>query len=235
MSIWYECHGLNHKKSLSLQPWRIVEAQHISSSRDLVDTKEEHDILEALIEQSKPKLTHDKHYLISTPFRYPPLKYGSRFGHIYEPSIWYGSIKLATAFAEVAYYRLKFLNDSEVDLGFIEIPVTAFKTHLQTSSGIDLSAPPFNHYQHKISHQTSYEDSQRIGMDMREAGIETFIFVSARDKNQGKNVGAFIPDVFKLKNKQYIYSMQNWRCMANKNVIEFSREELLARKHFEFT
>jgi hypothetical protein len=94
----------------------MVEAQHISSSRDLVESREEHDLLEELLENSKPQIVNNIHYLIFTPFRYPPLKYGSRFGSNHEPSLWYGSINLHTALAEVAFYRLKFFEDTSADL-----------------------------------------------------------------------------------------------------------------------
>ncbi|MCV6615090.1 MAG: RES family NAD+ phosphorylase [Cellvibrionaceae bacterium] len=39
---------------------------------------------------------------MSTPFRYPPLAYGSRFGSTLERGIFYASQELATAFAESA-------------------------------------------------------------------------------------------------------------------------------------
>lgn len=235
MSIWTESEGINYCKYLSLEPWRIVEAQHVSSSRDLVDSREEHDLLEALLEKSKPPSEKDKHYLIFTPFRYPPLRYGSRFGTAYEPSLWYGSVSLKTAFAEVAYYRLKFFDDTEAKLEFIEILMTAFKAFIETDNGIDLTALPFKKYSDRISHKTCYDYSQGLGREMRDSKIEAFIFTSARDKNRGQNIAAYTAEVFKMKNKKYISSMQNWRCVANKNVIEFTRDEILFKKREEFS
>lgn len=82
MSIWNECEGIKFRKFVTLEPWRMVEAQHISSSRDLVESREEHDLLEQLLENTKPIISNTKHYLIFTPFRYPPLAYGSRFGTV---------------------------------------------------------------------------------------------------------------------------------------------------------
>lgn len=235
MSVWTECEGIKFCQTLDVEPWRIVEAQHISSSRDLVESREDHDLLEELLENSKPPIENNKHYLIVTPFRYPPLKYGSRFGNTYEFSLWYGSISLQTAFAEVAFYRLKFFTDTSANLDYIEIPMTAFKAYIKTKNGIDLTKPPFKKYQDKISDKTSHEYSQQLGTEMREANIEAFIYTSARDKRLGENVAAFNADVFKMNKKQYISNMQNWRCMANKNVIEFSRDELVFRKHLEFS
>lgn len=216
----------------------MVEAQHISSSRDLVDSREEHDLLENLLENSKPAIAHQKHYLIFTPFRYPPLAYGSRFGARFEPSLWYGSVDLHTALIEVAYYRLKFFHDTSANLEYIEIPMTAFKTYIQTNNGIDLTQFPFNQYQNKISNKTSYQHSQTLGTEMREDNIEAFIYTSARDKKQKDNVAAFTPEVFKSKDTKYIDNMQNWRCIANRNVIEFTRDEQrleFSREEFDAT
>ncbi|MCC3263614.1 RES family NAD+ phosphorylase, partial [Paenibacillus polymyxa] len=65
-------------------------------------------LLEELIETSKPQLppsTETLHYLLKTPFRYPPLRWGSRFGRRHEPSLFYAALRLETAMAEAAYYR----------------------------------------------------------------------------------------------------------------------------------
>jgi len=234
MNIWAECEGIKFRKYFDLEPWRMVEAQHISSSRDLVESTAEHDLLEKLLENSKPPIANDQHYLIFTPFRYPPLAYGSRFGNTFEPSLWYGSINIYTALAEVAFYRLKFFDDTSANLEYIEIPMTAFKAYIQTKKGIDLTESPFNKYQDKISNKTSYDFSQNLGTEMRAGKIEAFMFTSARDKKFGKNVASFTPEVFKMKDMQYIANMQNWRCIANQNVIEFTRDEVMCRKREAF-
>ena len=133
MSIWTECNGINCRQSFDWEPLRMVEAQHISSSRDLVESWEEHELLETLLEKSKPQIATNKHYLVFTPFRYPPLAYGSRFGNTLEPSIWYGSLNLETVLAEVAFYRLKFFDDTSANLEYIEIPMTLFKAYIKTT------------------------------------------------------------------------------------------------------
>lgn len=235
MTIWEKCEGEKHSFLLRQEPWRIVEAQHISSSRDLVDTIEEHDFLEELLETSKPPVLKQKDYLIFTPFRYPPLKHGSRFGHHYEPSLWYGSHELSTAFAEVAYYRLQFFNDTTAPLDYIEIPMTVFQTVLATQRGIDLTQPPFKDYTAQISHKQSYEYSQALGAAMRAADIEAFIYFSARTQKPGKNIAAFTPTVFQKKNNQYIHHQQNWLCIANQHRIEFTRLGILERERLIFS
>lgn len=235
MNVWQLCSSNKCIKTLSVEPWRVVEAQHILSSRDLVDSREEHDLLEELLEESKPAINKEKNYLIFTPFRYPPLKYGSRFGRTYEPSLWYGSLELETAFTEVAYYRFKFLHDTHGDLGYLEISMTAFTAYLTTPKGIDLTETPFNDYAEQISHKNEYEYSQTLGTSMRQEQIEAFIYTSARALKAAKNVAAYTPDVFKMKKGCYVNNQQTWVCLANKQVIEFTRIGILGKERFSFT
>lgn len=235
MNIWGLCEGKRFTKAISVEPWRVVEAQHILSSRDLVDSREEHDLLEELIEESKPPIKKEKNYLIFTPFRYPPLKYGSRFGRIFEPSLWYGSLDLETAFTEVAYYRLKFFDDTSADLGYVEISMTAFTAFLECKMGVDLTENPFNKYTKEITNKKTYEHCQLLGTSMREERIEAFLYFSARTHEKSKNIAAFIPSVFHLRKNQYINNQQNWKCFANKKLIEFTRIGVLGKKQFSFS
>lgn len=159
------------------------------------------------MEESKPPVDKGKHYLIFTPFRYPPLQYGSRFGRIYEPSLWYGSLELKTA----------------------------FKAYLSTNKGIDLTTAPFNEYTEKISNKSTYEYSQPLGTSMREENIEAFIFNSARTKEKANNIVTYTSEVFKKKNDQYIDNQQNWICFATKKLIEFTRLEILKKDRLSFS
>jgi hypothetical protein len=75
-------------------------------------TPQEQDLLEQLLDETKPPYkegTQQLHYLISTPFRYPPLKYGSRFGDRTMPSFFYASETPQTVLGECAYYRFAFM------------------------------------------------------------------------------------------------------------------------------
>src|ERR1051325_4284533 len=92
-SIWTRCAGASEIRALRLAPWRAVEAQHQVSTRKLVDSRVEQELLETLIDRAKPPdVTRGKvHYLLATPFRYPPLRHGSRFPPAGGPSLWDGS------------------------------------------------------------------------------------------------------------------------------------------------
>lgn len=235
MNIWTLCEGNQFVTTISTESWRVVEDQHILSARDLVDSVDEHDLLEELIEKSKPVVEKGKNYLIFTPFRYPPLKYGSRFGRTFEPSLWYGSLQLETAFTEVAYYRLKFFEDSSADLGYVEISITAFTAFIVSDKGVDLTDTPFNNYFQYISDKKTYDYSQLLGTNMREANIEVFLYNSARTKEMAKNIASFTQSVFQSKSNQYICKEQKWKCFANRHRIEFTRLGLKSNKRFSFS
>lgn len=106
--IWRQCKGERHIRPLQGRLVRLVESQEQVATLQLVDTLEEQALLEELLESSKPPVPADAeplHYLLKTPFRYPPLRWGSRFGRRHEPSLFYAALKLETAMAESAYYR----------------------------------------------------------------------------------------------------------------------------------
>lgn len=231
MTIWSECQGEKHGTTINENPWRVIESQSILNSRRLVDSAEEFDILEEMLESSKPPADINSHYLIYTQFRYPPLRYGSRFGSKFEASLWYGSLDIETALSEVAYYRLLFHHHTEAELNYLTVSLTAFQVLLKTDKAIDLSAKPFNQYQQQLSAKTNYTDSQQLGRDMRAAGIEAFIYHSARSTNEGKNIAAFTATVFQQKNKQYAFNFCSWQCIASKNTVDFVNPSL-ERKYY---
>jgi RES domain len=236
MSLWKTIEGELNVEALQLKPWRVVEAQHLVSTRSLVDSVEEHEILESLIESSKPPIDNNNHnYLIFTPFRYPPLAHGSRFGTIHEPSLWYGSLELETAFAEVSYYLQKFRHDTLADLGELSLVHTAFKTNVITEYAIRLEKPPFQKYREYISSKDNYEYSQALGRKMREASVTAFTFYSARTLKDSLNVGIFSSDVFVAEKNHYIFNQQTWLCFASEDKVEFTRSTLGKKMLYTFS
>jgi hypothetical protein len=218
---------------LHLSPWRVVEAQHQVSTRKLVDSNEEQVLLEEMIDRVKPPdVTRGRlHYLLSTPFRYPPLAHGSRFGGRHERGIWYGSLERRSAFAEVAYYRLLFLEGTRASLGTVTTALTAFTARVRTARGIDLVLPPFDAYRRAIASPTSYASSQPLGAAMRSAGVEAFRFPSARDAESGVNVGVFVVTVFGNTKPK---SLETWHCSASRERVEITKGDYFKRDSFAF-
>jgi hypothetical protein len=227
-SIWTECAGASEISELAVDAWRVVESQHQIATRKLVRSDAEQQLLEELIETVKPpdRTAERLHYLIFTPFRYPPLRHGSRFGTRAERGLWYGSRTLPTAFAEVAYYRLLFLDGTEADLGVVVTDLTAFRISLRTDAGIDLTAVPFTAYAPIISSPAIYTATQALGGAMRSAGVEAFLYVSARDEAGGINVAAFTPRVFGRRRPR---SLESWHCRTARTGVELTRRDYFSR------
>ncbi len=224
-SIWMQCAGDSELGPLRLVAWRVVESQHEVSTRKLVRSAAEQELLEELVDRVKPPVSVGArlHYLLFTPFRYPPLRYGSRFGTRHEPGIWYGSEQQRTAFAEVAYYRLLFLEGTQAALEPLSTALTSFTVRLRSLRAIDLTAGPFATHRLAIASPVSYHASQALGKAMRTAQVELFRFPSARDADRGTNVGAFTPAVFHQATPQHF---ERWHCTATRNTVDFTRGDL---------
>lgn len=178
---------------------RIVENQEQKVTVALVDTFAEHEVLEGLLEDSKPdpiyhpRLQH-LDYLLRTPWRYPPLRWGSRFGRRFEPSLFYGALSDEALFAEAAYYRLVFLEGMEKPFGDRVISqFTVFEANYLTDRGIDLTEPPFKKHKAVLSHKSNYLPCQVLGAELRDRGIAAITYYSARTKKDAVNVALFTP------------------------------------------
>lgn len=226
LDIWAQCSDKIFPVSLSGEIFRVVESQEKIATNELVDTLEEQALLEEMLELTKPTLpdvAHGLAYLLFTPFRYPPLKYGSRFGSRFEPSLFYGSRKLTTALAEMAYYRLHFWFDMSIapPAGKLKTQLTAFSAEIKTAKGLELQAPPFLEYETHLMDKAGYNKTQALGTSMRENGFDAFEYVSARDVDKGLNVGLFTPDVLARKKPT---STENLLCSTDALGVKFMDE-----------
>ena len=223
-------------RRLGGKAWRVVEAQHVISTRKLVDSAEEQEILERTIEDAKPPFPDTDgfrglHYLLTTPFRYPPLGHGSRFGTRTEPSLWYGSARPRTAFAETAYYRLLFLEGTTADIEPVTVELSLFHVAVRTSRGVDLTRPPFDSQRAVIASPVSYEATQRLGSSMRASGVEAFRYPSARDVKGGKNLALFTPRAFAAKVPAV---PETWYCVATSERVELTKMDVFEQRRLVF-
>ncbi len=237
LDIWVECDGKKNITAIKETAWRIVELQEKISARKLVDSIEEQQILEELIEESKPVLLQSQigfHSLLYTPFRYPPLKYGSRFGKRTEPSLWYGSLNIEIVMAEKAFYQLAFINASTANFGMTSSPMATFSVLLNMINGVKLNEAPFIKFKNKISSPSDYKNSQLLGTRMRESNVDGFTFYSARDVKTGINVGIFKIHAFANKNPDS-KSFETWQCNTTKINVEFIQTGSLKDRIFTFS
>jgi len=232
-SIWTQCAGASRIRALKLTAWRAVEAQHQVSTRKLVDSLEEQQLLESLIDAVKPPAPHGArfHYLLSTPFRYPPLRHGSRFGTKRDGGLWYGSESLAALFAEVAYYRFVFLEGTHADFSTLTTWHTVFTVPVRTPRGVDLTRAPFAAHRAAIASRLSYEASQALGAEMRAARVEVCRYPSARDPEAGVNVVVFTPKAFAALRPR---TPEVWHCTATRRHVEIVRRDVSGTAVFAF-
>lgn len=211
IDIWHEVGLLAPSRRLNGTLVRVVESQEQVATTHLVDNSlQAQQLLEEMLESNKPPvppyISTDLNNLLYTPFRYPPLPYGSRFGRKHEPGIFYGSHSDQTAYAEAACYRFKFWHD------MVEKPVkhllshhSIFSARYSSSKAIELNKDPFSDYSDLLTHPTDYNTTQKLGTSMREQGIEAFHFLSARHKN-GINVALLSAKTLKSAQPETIHS-----------------------------
>lgn len=219
---------------------RIVESQSQVVTLALVDSLDEQMLLEQMLESAKPPLpalaTQRKlDYLLSSPWRYPPLRWGSRFGRRFEPSIFYGSLSGNALFAEAAWYRWVFL--SGLDTPFEDAVVsqhTTFEAQYRAANGCDLTKAPFAKHKAVLAHRNDYAATQQLGSVLRDRGIEAFVYRSARSQQPADNVALLTPSALRSRKAR---NLQQWLCETltervsfrrNQQLISFSRGDFLA-------
>lgn len=204
--------------------WRMVEAQHTASTMKIVDNDAEQDLLETLLEGSKPAqptsaLALD--YLLATPFRYYPLRGGSRFRAITDPGVFYGAESVRTASAELGYWRWKFLKDA-VDLEKLEpVAHTAFSADVSTQL-IDLRQPPLSAEAAAWLHPTDYSATQAIAQVAREANVGGIQYQSVRDPQPAWCVALLTPQAFARPKPNPL--MQTWWLAVHSDAVSWRRD-----------
>lgn len=224
MTLWERCDGPNHIGPVQGRLLRLVESQERTATLGYVDSLEEQALLEDMLESSKPDYPAycgaSLHYLLSTPFRYPPLPWGSRFGGRHEPGIFYGGGSRAATLAEAAFYRFVFWHSiqAEPPTAVLHSEHTLFTAPYRSERGVRLQQPPFETYRELLRDPADYRQTQALGHAMREAGVEAFEYASARDPEGGACVGLFTPAPFTRRSPT---TLQAWFCELRAGEVAF--------------
>lgn len=204
--------------------WRMVEAQHTASTMKIVDNTEEQHLLETLLEGSKPAqpvsaVTLD--YLLATPFRYSPLRGGSRFRAINDPGVFYGAESVRTAGVELGYWRWKFLNDA-VDLDRLgPVAHTAFSVDISTQV-VDLRSPPFNTEAAAWLHTSDYSATQAFAQVARDTQVGGIQYQSVRDLNPAWCMAVLTTQAFAKSKPNPL--MQTWWLAVHQDAVIWRRD-----------
>lgn len=202
--------------------WRGVEAQHQVATMRLVDDLQEQQLLEQLLNESKPPLPPQAaglHYLVSTPFRYTS-PHASRFRRVGEPGLWYGSDEPHTVCAELAYWRTKFLNDSDgLRDGHVVTEHTFFQAQFDGLE-LDLTAAPMDSL--RDTWRGAYVECHRLADQVRESdpAIASIHYESARSEHS-TCAAVFAPNALSL---DALHRQQTWICKTTADLVLFTHD-----------
>ena len=183
-------------------------------------------LLEELLEGVKPPYregTQGMHYLFKTAFRYPPLKYGSRFGTRLMPSYFYASEKPITALAETAYYRFIFLQDMQTPYEkVIDSSHTLFSATVVAERCLDLPATYFASVKQKLVDPVDYRYCQSVGdWAVNQHDTQMIRSESARLASTF-NVAIASPSVIRSRTPN---KWESWLCRTTMATISFSSRQ----------
>lgn len=216
---------IGNKESYFCSTYRIVETQEYAATTELVDNLDEQHLLEEMLDEVKPpyrEYSEQLHYLISTPFRYPPLLHGSRFGSITMPSYFYASENIDTMLAECAYYRFVFLAGMAVpyEKKAITSEHMSFSVNIRSNAMADLTKIKSKEITEAITSKNNYLFSQQLGkLLIEQKGFDTIRFLSARDADRGVNIAVKSPE--QITSKQPKETI-NWLCQTTNKTISFT-------------
>lgn len=210
---------------MSLDPldgrlWRVVENQEQAATRAITTSAEEQARLETLLEGHKPAWlpgSEGLHWLLRTPFRYPPLRFGSRFGAPTEPGVLYGAERRETAMTEAATYLWLF-RAAPLETGPLAVlrgSRTLLRFRYRTDRCADLCRPAAQPHWPEIRNPASWTFTQRLGTALREAGAEVIRAPSARDPN-GINGAVLSPSAVATQQapdpENWLFRLDGERC-----------------------
>lgn len=226
--------------------WRMVEAQHEIATLALSDNLADQEVLEGILEESKPPMPPEVkslHYLLATPFRYKPVDgafthdKGSRFRQSGSPDgVFYCAAEADTCAYETAFYRALFFLESQ-GLAYPSggINLTAFSAIISSNKVLDLMAhPALKAFADAWEDPANYEACQKLAVEARRAGVQVIAYKSVRDPQGRKNYAVLDPTVFQSKS---IEAQETWSCVLSdlaiymhcscpRKTLELPREEL---------
>ena len=222
--------------------WRLVEAQHRVSTLKLTDTLAEQELLEDLIEDTKPAIPPEcRHldFLLATPFRYGAVyPNGSRFRRAGRTlGVYYAAENPSTAVAEMAFYRLLFFAESpDTPWPSDAAEYTAFSADIGTARLLDLTREPLSADQKLWTDLIDYTGCQAFADAARTANADAICYQSVRDPAKGSNLAILMCRAFA---KPAPVDRQTWRirlsasgvqalCEFPRQALEFPRDAFAA-------
>lgn len=216
--------------------WRLVEAQHIVSTTKLVDSGDEQDLLEQILETTKPPVPQEcqhLHYLLCTPFRYGRYPWDSRFRRKGEtPGVFYGAEDPMTAVAETVWQRKLFFEGSpETPLPKEPGTYTAFSVLVQVPAAINLTEPPMSLDEVLWTDPEDYTACLDLADRVRKEGCELIRYTSVRHPDGLANIAVLTCQAFSEPNP---IQTQTWHLFLRPGRTQVRREHPKVSVEFKF-
>jgi hypothetical protein len=232
-TIWTTREVASNAAPLRHALWRAVEAQHVVSTMALVDSIEEQHVLERLLEDTKPPVpaaAAHLHWLLFTPFRYPPPPGGSRFRGPNDSGVLYGADEIRTACAELGYWRWRHLQDSPALSAMPTKAQTVFQVKVETDA-VDLRAKPFVRDRRRWTDPGDYSRCQGFGRTAREAKLGAIRYESVRDPQHDACCAVLAPTAFV---PSVPIEQQTWMLSVARDRVIWQRTHALRPEEHEF-
>jgi RES domain len=203
----------------------VIEGQYRSSTVRLVDTFAEHDVLEALLEASKPPVPEPcRHldYQFWSPFRYGRYPRDSRFRREGRtPGVWYGAEQPLTAISEAVWNRLAFFAASPgTALPRRPVEHTAVMAEIRAQRALDLTAPALSDLGNWTD-PDDYTDCLALADAMHEADGGAILYRAVRHPVDARNVAVLRCDAFA---RPAPVQAQTWHILLGSDLVRVSCE-----------
>lgn len=214
--------------------WRLVEGQHLVSTLALVDSLDEQQLLEAVLEDTKPPVPEDcrhLHYLLFSPFRYGVYPADSRFRRKGRtPGVFYAAEQALTAAIETAWYRIRFFAASPgTPLPAVAAEYAAIAVAVETPFAVDLTRPPLKAAAARWTDPDDYAACLELADRARAAGAEAIRYASVRDPEARANLAVLTCRAFQHHEP---VRAETWRIRLRPGLAQVIRE--FPREAWEF-
>lgn len=216
--------------------WRVVEAQHKSSTTRITDDLDDQALLEEMIDEVKPDVPPEcqrLHFLLQTPFRYTPYPNSSRFRRAESyPGVFYAAETAMTAIAELAFYRMLFFEEAPgMVLPALPVEHRVYAAQCATEKAFDLAEPPFDQDRALWTHPTEYGPCHSIADRARALGVQVIRYESVRDEN-GRCVAILDPAAFAHAEPT---RLETWHLYVRPTKVQVWREFPAVSREFDLS
>ena len=226
--IWTPTELESKGSQLASEVWRCISPDSIRPLVKLVDTPEEVDLLQELLEISaspSPAQFAGYNPVISGPFkRRPGTLPESRFRGIGDAGVFHSAFDMRTALCEYSWHQAKYRSHSEGLASVKAIPMQIFSVNVKLSV-VDLGDSYFSSSRSSLLAKSNYAESQRFARILRKSKVQGARHVSVRNIEGGECLAIF--DILGIASKEPSFHDENWWLSFSGNTAYVQHDRLV--------